>query len=71
MAETASEPAVEILQEILVKTEENVEDSEPPKKKAKSDVSSKLSGYNLEERLNGILCCAVCLDLPSVSVFQV
>lgn len=25
----------------------------------------------LEDRLNGILCCAVCLDLPSTQIFQV
>lgn len=26
---------------------------------------------SLEERLNGILCCAVCLDLPKSAVYQV
>lgn len=25
----------------------------------------------LEERLHGILCCAVCLDLPKSAVYQV
>lgn len=25
----------------------------------------------LEERLGGILCCAVCLDLPRAAVYQV
>lgn len=27
--------------------------------------------YKLEERLGGILCCAVCLDLPRAAVYQV
>ncbi|KYB27285.1 Cysteine and histidine-rich protein 1 homolog-like Protein [Tribolium castaneum] len=27
--------------------------------------------YRLEERLGGILCCAVCLDLPKAAVYQV
>lgn len=27
--------------------------------------------YKLEERLGGILCCAVCLDLPKAAVYQV
>lgn len=27
--------------------------------------------YKLEDRLGGILCCAVCLDLPRAAVYQV
>lgn len=37
---------------------------EPEKKKFKPDVSSNVIEFKLEERLCGILCCAVCLDLP-------
>ena len=46
-------------------------DYEPLKKKSKLDVQSSKQPYKLEERLNGILCCAVCLDLPEITVFQV
>ena len=46
-------------------------DYEPLKKKSKLDVHSSKQPYKLEERLNGILCCAVCLDLPEITVFQV
>ena len=44
---------------------------EPEAKKRKLDVPEKEPEYKLEERLNGILCCAVCLDLPPLAVFQV
>lgn len=43
---------------------ENLVSYEPCQKKAKlSDPSCDYSN-RLEDRLNGILCCAVCLDLP-------
>ena len=43
---------------------------EPCQKKIKlSDISTDFS-TRLEERLSGILCCAVCLDLP-LTCFQV
>ena len=51
--------------------EENNQVEEPEKKKPKLDCTTKKKGYNLEDRLNGILCCAVCLDLPNVAVYQV
>lgn len=41
---------------------------EPPTKK-KCKLQSE--HIELEERLNGILCCTVCLDLPTVSMLQV
>ena len=44
---------------------------EPQVKKPKLDTPEKQMHYKLEERLNGILCCAVCLDLPPLGVFQV
>ena len=37
---------------------------EPEKKKMKLEVSPHAADFKLEERLCGILCCAVCLDLP-------
>lgn len=51
--------------------EDVCENYEPLKKKSKLDVQSSKQPYKLEERLNGILCCAVCLDLPAITVFQV
>ena len=49
--------------------------SERPVKKQRKDDSS-IGEKNkrmdrLENRLGGILCCAVCLDLPNSAVFQV
>ncbi|CAH1780567.1 unnamed protein product, partial [Owenia fusiformis] len=46
------------------------ESREPEAKKARIDTPSKELKYKLEERLNGILCCSVCLDLPKHSVYQ-
>jgi hypothetical protein len=44
---------------------------EPEKKRRK--VCKILDGKSdkLEHRLGGILCCAVCLDLPRAAVYQV
>ncbi len=42
---------------------------ESPKKKLKTDNNS--FEPKLEQRLGGILCCAVCLDLPKSGIFQV
>lgn len=44
---------------------------EPVKKKIKT--GDKLFGKSdkLEHRLGGILCCAVCLDLPRAAIYQV
>ncbi|XP_054716416.1 zinc finger TRAF-type-containing protein 1 homolog [Uloborus diversus] len=41
-------------------------DTEPKPKKVKLSFDSD----NLEERLNEILCCAVCLDLPKDAIYQ-
>ena len=51
--------------------EENINECEPEKKRRKTESGTSCKVYKLEERLNGILCCAVCLDLPAVTVFQV
>lgn len=44
---------------------------EPAKKKCKIDESSEAKQEKLEQRLGGILCCAVCLDLPRTVIYQV
>ena len=47
---------------------------EPPAKKfcaATTSSEERSEKAALEIRLGGILCCAVCLDLPRSSVFQV
>ncbi|CRL02418.1 CLUMA_CG015397, isoform A [Clunio marinus] len=50
----------------------NVSSDEPEKKRQKLDIGSlkvkKLE--KLENRLGGILCCAVCLDLPRAAMYQ-
>lgn len=45
------------------------DDEEPLAKKRK--LADKESTEKLEHRLGGILCCAVCLDLPQAAVYQV
>lgn len=49
--------------------EDDIESSEPSPKKAR--ISGPVGNPCLEDRLNGILCCTVCLDLPTVAMFQV
>lgn len=39
-------------------------------KSASSSMNGNLD-KNLEDRLSGIICCAVCLDLPKFSMYQV
>ncbi|CAG7830382.1 unnamed protein product [Allacma fusca] len=50
------------------------ESIEPIKKKARTDGSQALTSIKisekLEQRLGGILCCTVCLDLPRSAVYQ-
>lgn len=49
--------------------------TEPESKRRKVSTSTKNSepktSDKLEQRLGGILCCAVCLDLPRAAVYQV
>ncbi|CAH2286305.1 cysteine and histidine-rich 1 [Pelobates cultripes] len=40
----------------------------PPKKRPRADPET--GTVRLEERLYGVLCCTVCLDLPKASVYQ-
>lgn len=45
---------------------------EPDNKKIKLTTSEKDTfSEKLEHRLGGILCCAVCLDLPKTAIYQV
>ncbi|KAG8233724.1 hypothetical protein J437_LFUL013221 [Ladona fulva] len=50
--------------------ENNEEIYEPETKRKKAEKSSEPITEKLEHRLGGILCCAVCLDLPRAAVFQ-
>lgn len=43
---------------------------EPEAKKIKLSLNV-AKNEKLEHRLGGILCCAVCLDLPNAAVYQV
>lgn len=53
--------------EVAEKTDEF---PEPDKKRRKIGKSSDGKSVKLEQRLGGILCCAVCLDLPRSAVYQ-
>ena len=45
---------------------------EPETKKLKTDIfRDQAIDYKLEDKLSGILCCAVCLDVSSLSMYQV
>jgi len=44
--------------------------SEPEAKRCKYDNRDQLVESKLEDRLSGILCCAVCLDVPSLMMYQ-
>ena len=57
---------------IQVEDTSEKENIEPPLKKTKIiDEKKRYRSDKLEARLNDILSCTVCLDLPSKSVFQV
>ncbi|KAH1014555.1 hypothetical protein HUJ05_012408 [Dendroctonus ponderosae] len=51
--------------------EKREEFSEPETKKRKVCKPNDEKKHKLEDRLGGILCCAVCLDLPRAAVYQV
>lgn len=69
MAESASSTAV--MAELQIENKENQDTNfEPEKKRVKLDDSFINQTNKLEDRLCGILCCAVCLDLPR-TCFQV
>lgn len=79
---TTAAAAVDVQQQNVAMTKD---DGEPNPKKAKLSVGNDLFGRGggvggdkhqtasdkLEHRLGGILCCAVCLDLPRSAIYQV
>ena len=70
MAEDARSSNISTNVENFLQTETSGE--EPCKKKLKyMDCSTPRDDGKLEDRLCGILCCVVCLDLPRMTVFQV
>lgn len=50
---------------------ESSECDEPMKKKPRLEKPPEQDDENLEDRLNEILCCTVCLDLPTFTIYQV
>ncbi|XP_057662900.1 zinc finger TRAF-type-containing protein 1 homolog [Diorhabda carinulata] len=60
----------EHIDQIIESVEKQDEFLEPDIKKRKLFNKSDEKKYKLEERLGGILCCAVCLDLPRAAVYQ-
>lgn len=67
---STSTDTASVVNELAAEDENQNENLEPSPKKAR--LHEPASGnVCLEERLNGILCCTVCLDLPTVAVFQV
>jgi len=72
MADSVSSAA--ILQSRQADSSENRDDamdvSEPESKKRKLDSIDQQPESKLEDRLSGILCCAVCLDIPCLCMYQ-
>lgn len=50
---------------------EDAKPFEEPEAKRRKVSGPEGEKHKLEERLGGILCCAVCLDLPKAAVYQV
>ncbi|XP_071494392.1 zinc finger TRAF-type-containing protein 1-A-like [Diadema antillarum] len=48
----------------------STECDEPVKKRPRLEKPVEQDDENLEDRLNEILCCTVCLDLPTFSIYQ-
>lgn len=69
----AATSSSETTMDIHENTEKHEDFLEPDIKRRKVSQSMKIDcvKYKLEERLGGILCCAVCLDLPKAAVYQV
>lgn len=51
--------------------EEKLDEAMEPEKKRARITPNPAKNNKLEQRLGGILCCAVCLDLPIAVVYQV
>ncbi|XP_071784680.1 zinc finger TRAF-type-containing protein 1-B-like [Asterias amurensis] len=69
MAEIIVPGPLNLIENPSVSSQEIGDCSEPPLKKSKIDVAEE-QGEDLEQRLNEILCCSVCLDLPVNLVYQ-
>lgn len=67
-ASSSSDPNAADMQDAAGKGDAFVE---PEKKRRRVSQSVDRAKNKLEERLGGILCCAVCLDLPKAAVYQV
>lgn len=66
-ATSSTETTTEVVESVI-------KDEGPEAKRRKLSTSVKNvdpKKNRLEERLGGILCCAVCLDLPRTAVYQV
>ncbi|KAJ8932899.1 hypothetical protein NQ318_023200 [Aromia moschata] len=66
----AASSSTETTSEIVENVEKSDDFAEPDAKKRKIISKSPDKKYKLEDRLGGILCCAVCLDLPRAAVYQ-
>ena len=65
-------PRSEAVTEVSDGTEKTDEFAEPEVKRRKLiPKEAEESKNRLEDKLGGILCCAVCLDLPKAAVYQV
>lgn len=73
MADTeAGSSSTDTVEAIVEKPIDKSEDfSEPELKKRKLSNEPDSKPDKLELRLGGILCCAVCLDLPRAAIYQV
>ncbi|XP_022080246.1 cysteine and histidine-rich protein 1-like [Acanthaster planci] len=72
--EISVQGAVNVIENPGVSSQDAVDCSEPPLKKSKTEVEVETEEVpqdeDLEQRLNDILCCSVCLDLPVNLVYQ-
>lgn len=64
-------PQVEIKESKTDRSADRSGEDEPEAKRKKIDKPSTKMIEKLEARLGGILCCAVCLDLPRTAMYQV
>ena len=73
MAEVAGPSFIDLsdTRQLIEHSQNTMETHEPEKKKPRLENKENIPIFKLEDRLNGILCCAVCLDLPNVAVYQV
>lgn len=70
---TAVDTTNQQIQNLLCKSEPEpiVDEGEPETKRRRKTSPAGQIHEKLESRLNGILCCAVCLDLPKTAIYQV